>query len=150
MADMIISPLEVLSIGKVYSFHDLSQAPTFFLRLKNQMNMILHQNIMIDFELVFLFISVKNLKIFLIIRFIPEDILPVISPGKNMKNIIPWGYPRYSWHISILSMLIFHVKKIEPSPFLFDYHDKFPSKIVLILKREYKIINERLGDDKFH
>jgi hypothetical protein len=34
-----------------------------------------------------------------------------------VKYMIPGGYPRYSWHIPILPMLIFYVNKIEPSPF---------------------------------
>ena len=115
MTDMIVFPLIVLSIRKVYPLHDFSQAPTFFLYLENQMNMILHQNIMVKFKLVLLFVSIEDLKILLIVNFIPEDILTIVSSGQNVKYMAVWSYPRYSWHTKILSILISHVKKIEPS-----------------------------------
>ena len=72
---------------------------------------------MVNFKLVLLFVSKKDFKILLIVNFIPEDILTVVSPGKNVKYVIPRSYPRYSWHIPILSISISYAKKIEPSPF---------------------------------
>ncbi len=81
MANMIISLLILLSIGEAYPFHDLSQTPPFFKRLKNQMNMVFHQDVMIQFKLVSLFVSLQYLNILLMVGFVHEDILTIISPG---------------------------------------------------------------------
>lgn len=35
-----------------------------------------------------------------------------------MKHIVGWSYSSSPWHVQTLSRLIFHVKKIEPSPFI--------------------------------
>jgi hypothetical protein len=61
--------------------------------------------------------SIKDLKILLIVNLVPKDILAVVSSAKNVKYMISWSHPRYSWHASMLSILISYFKKIEPSPF---------------------------------
>jgi hypothetical protein len=122
MTHMIIFPLVVLSIGKVYPLHDLRQGPAFFLCLQNQMNMVLHQDIMVKFKMILLFILIKDLTILFIVGLIPEDILAVVPAAKNVKYMIPGGYPRSSRHFPILPILIFHVNKIEPSPFTLLLH----------------------------
>jgi len=72
---------------------------------------------MVELKLVLLFMSIKDFQTLLIVNFIPEYLLTVVSPGKNVKYMTPWRYPRYSWHIPILSISISHAKKMEPSPF---------------------------------
>ena len=81
MADMIVLLLIVLNIRKAYTFHYFSQVTTCFLWLQDQMNMILHQNIMVHLKLVLLSISMQDLKVLLIVNFIPEDIQTVVPPG---------------------------------------------------------------------
>jgi hypothetical protein len=102
MTDIIAHSLAVSSKGKLYSLHDLWQVSTFFLCLQNQMNVILHQGVMADLEFALLFVSTKTFEVLLVVNFILENILTVISPGKNVKYMIPWRYPRYSWHNPML------------------------------------------------
>jgi len=61
-----------------------------------------------------LLVSIKDLPIPLVANFIPEDVLTVISRGKNVKYMIPRGYPHYSGQVSIPRIPISHIKKIEP------------------------------------
>jgi len=79
--------------------------------------MISHQDIMVEFKLIPPFIPIYDLKILLIVNLVPKDILTIISSGENVKYMILWCYPGYSWHVSMLSTPISCVKKIEPSPF---------------------------------
>lgn len=71
---MIISVSIPLSKGDVCPFHDLSQTPPFFIRLENQMNMVFHQEVMIELELVSPFVSLQYLNIPLVVGFVPEII----------------------------------------------------------------------------
>lgn len=66
---------------------------------------------MIKFKLIPLFISIQDLKILLIVNLVSKDILPVVFSGEDVKYVISWGYPRCSWHGSILSPPISYVKK---------------------------------------
>jgi len=67
----------------------------------------------VPYAVVLLLVSIKDLPIPLVANFIPEDVLTVISPGKNVKYMIPGGYPHYSGQVSIPPISIFHIRIME-------------------------------------
>ena len=68
----------------------------------------------IQYAVLLLLVSIKDLPIPLVANLIPEDDLTVISPGKNVKYMSPRGRSRYFGHTPIPPISFSHIKKIDP------------------------------------
>jgi hypothetical protein len=75
------------------------------------MDMVGHQNVMIQKESIFLLVTGQQFAISDEVGIFVEDVLPVISSRKDMTDIPSGRYAGYSWHEDRLLDLLESINK---------------------------------------